>query len=152
MAKYSLSNRIVSIEANDVSLRNVFGKVTVGGQGSMLESISIDYKDDQWTTDTFSTGGYVHNKNLSKAGTITIVLSQLSENVTKFINLVNLHYTGDYQGLTITLTDTAGGNNGAPREILTASDCYFTRIPTQEYGRTASTDSWVLTCGEISYS
>lgn len=145
--KYSLANRILSLEANDASLRQWFDKVTVGGNGSALESISVEYTNEQWTTDSFATGGYVHNKNLSKVGTITIVLSQLSEKINAFKNLVNAHFTGDYQGLTLTLTDTA-----TETEILVAKDCYFTKIPNQEYGRTASTDSWVLTCGEISYS
>lgn len=145
--KYSLANRILSLEANDASLRQWFDKVTVGGNGSALDSINVEYKDEQWTTDSFATGGYVHNKNLSKVGTITIVLSQLSEKINAFKNLVNAHFTGDYQGLTLTLTDTS-----TETEILVAKDCYFTKIPNQEYGRTASTDSWVLTCGEISYS
>ena len=107
--KYSLANRILSLEANDASLRQWFDKVTVGGNGSALESITVEYTNEQWTTDSFATGGYVHNKNLSKVGTITIVLSQLSEKINSFINLVNAHFTGDYQGLTITLTDAEAG-------------------------------------------
>ena len=150
--RYSLASHILSIEPNDASLSNTIKQVQVGGQGNALESITIDMDQDMWTTESFATGAYVHSKNLAKTGKITIRLSQLSEDTDKFKNLVNLHYQGDYKGLTVTLTNSMNDTGDGPNTICICKDCYFARIPTQEYGRTASMDSWVLTCGEISYS
>ena len=152
--KYSLADYVVTLEANDASLRRVLDnkKFIVGGQGNPMEQITIEMNDDQWSTESFATGAWVHNKNLSKIGRITIRLSQLADYIDTFKNIVNIHYSGDYKGLTVAVVAVNDVNSAGSKPICTAKDCYFTKIPTQEYGKTAAMDDWVLTCGEISYS
>lgn len=141
-AKYSLADYILSIRPDDAQLSS-FGTITVGGEGNALDSIEFSYSNDMWSTTSYSTGAWVHDKNLSRVGSINISLSQLSDQVAAFKQLVNKFYGGNYQGLTLSLTDSLGNN------IATAIDCYFTRIPSQSFGSNSANQTWSLTAGKI---
>ena len=86
-----------------------------------------------------------YNKNLSKVGTASVSLSQLSDQVAKFIQFAKLFYSGDYDGFTISLT----ANDGTP--VAYCHDCYFTKIPDQSFGENAAMQTWTLTCGEVDF-
>lgn len=140
--RYSLADYILSIKANDSRL-SLFGTVTVGGEGNALDSVQIELDGNMWETTSYATGAWVHDKNLSRSGRISISLSQLSDQVAKFKQLTNIFYSGDYQGLTVTLSDSTGS------KIATCTDCYFVKIPNQKFGSKAENQTWELTSGKI---
>lgn len=144
--KYSLANYILSIDANDPEIKQMFGTISIGGEGSYLGSISLSIANPMWTTTGFSTGAWVHNKNLDRHGTATVTLSQLSETVSRFIQLCKLYYASDYNGFTISLSDISGNR------IATGVDCYITKIPDQTYENQAGNQTWEFTCGQINYN
>ena len=144
MARYSLANYILSIKPNDSAFSS-FGSITVGGEGNYNDSITISMDTNTFTTSGFATGAWVHTKNLSKTGTASVSISQVSDQVAKFIQFAKLFYSGDYEGFTVSLTT----NDGTP--IAYCNDCYFTKIPDQSFGETAGTQTWTLTCGEIDF-
>lgn len=146
MKRYSLANYILSIDSNDSTIKNMFGTISVGGEGNYLDSISISLGNNLWDTTGFATGAWVHNKNLSRVGTASLNLSQLSDSVSKFIKLCNTYYSGDYDGLTLSVVDNQGN------KICTCIDCYIQKIPDQEFGATAGMQNWVFTCGQISFN
>lgn len=145
MKRYSLATHILSFTSNDNTINDIFGTVSIGGEGSALDSIRIRLNENLWSTQGFATGGWVHNKNLSKAGTVEITINQLTDAVYKFIQLCNTYYAGDYEGLTITLSNNDG------REICECIDCYIQKIPDQEYASTAQNQTWSFTCGKITF-
>ena len=145
--KYSLANYIISFQADDPRLQPYFANFSIGGQGSMLGSITVDYKEDLFTTETFETGGWVHNKNLSKVGTVTLNISQLSVAVAKLKQLCNYFYdVENYEGFTISVDDTAGNN------VCVCKDCYPTKIPQQSLQGTAQRQDWAFTSGEVTFA
>ena len=144
MARYSLANYILSIKPNDPAL-SAFGEVTVGGEWNYHDNITISIDATMFSTTGYATGAWVHNKNLSKVGTASVSLSQLSDQVAKFIQFAKLFYSGDYDGFTISLT----ANDGTP--VAYCHDCYFTKIPDQSFGENAAMQTWTLTCGEVDF-
>lgn len=144
--KYSLANYILSIDSNDNEIKQMFGTISIGGEGSYLGSISLSIENPIWNTTGYATGAWVHNKNLDKHGTATLNLNQLSDAVSRFIQLAKLYYSGDYNGFTLSLSDI-GGNR-----IATCVDCYIREIPDQTFESQAGNQNWVFTCGQINYN
>lgn len=144
--KYSLANYILSIQPDDPALARMFNTVSVGGEGDALSTISISLDADLWSTDGFATGAWVHNKNLSRIGSISVTISQLSDRITKFKQMCNVYYNNDYSGFTLTLSDSEGN------KVCTALDSYLTKIPEQSFTESAGTQTWNFTCGEITFN
>lgn len=144
--KYSLSDYKVSIKTKDPALYSIFREITIGGEGSALDSITINTTNNLWDTTGFPTGGWVHNKNLSRVGTATISINQLSASVAKFKQLCNVYYGGDYEGVTLSVTDA--DNN----EVASCEDCFIQKIPEQAFGATAANQAWVFTCGKVTFN
>ena len=86
MARYSLANYILSIKPNDPAL-SAFGEVTVGGEGNYHDNITISIDATMFSTTGYATGAWVHNKNLSKVGTASVSLSQLSTKLPSLFSL-----------------------------------------------------------------
>ena len=143
--RYSLANYVCTIKPNDPSLLSMFGIVNIGGEGSATDFLTASRNEPLFSTDSYSTGGYVHNKNLSKTGAIAISINQLATNVGKLKRLVNAYQSGDYDGLTITVTTSDG------EIVCTGVDSVPTQIPTQEFRNTASNQTWTFNCGEINF-
>lgn len=143
--KYSLANYILSIQPNDTTLKTMFSNVSIGGEGSATDSITISLENQIWKTSAFATGAWVHDKNLARNGTADISISQLSDKVAKFKQMCNIFYNGEYDGFTLSLVDNTGN------KVCTCVDCYLTKIPNQEFKETASTQTWTFTCGEITF-
>lgn len=145
--KYSLANYILSVEPNDSQIKDMFGgTIAIGGEGSYLGSISLSLANPQWSTTGYATGAWIHSKNLDRHGTVTVTLSQLSDPVSRFIQVCARNYGNDYDGFTLSLSDISG------KRIATCVDCYITQIPDQTFADTAGTQSWSFTCGQINYS
>lgn len=141
--KYSLADYTVAIKFNDPQLQADLGAISIGGEGKYTDSISASYTNNQWQTDTFATGGWVHNKNLSRAGAVSITLSQLSEQVSKFKQICNNYYSKDYSGMTITISD----NSLNP--VCICEDCYIEQIPEQSFASAAGRQTWRFVAGNI---
>lgn len=148
--RYSLSNYTLSIASTNTVINELFETVQIGGEGDALSSITIQTENRLWETESFATGAWVHNKNLSRVGTCEISISQLSDAVAKFKTFIDYFYTGDngtdVGGVTITLND-ANSN-----VVATCIDCYPTQIPAQEFTAKASEQRWQFTCGRISFN
>ena len=143
--KYSLANYSLSIDPNDELIKQMFGTLTVGGEGNYLESMTLSYASAVFSTQGYATGGWVHDKNLDRHGTVSITLNQLSDKVAKFIQLVKLSLSGDYEGFTLSLSDVDGN------KIATCVDCYISQIPEQSFASTSQTQTWSFTCGQINF-
>ena len=143
--KYSLANYILSIDSNDSEIKNIFGTITVGGEGDYLDSLTLSHESNIYSTTGYATGGWVHNKNLDRHGTATISINQLSDRVGRFIQLAKLAFSGDYAGFTLSLSDIDGN------KIATCVDCYITKIPDQSFNPQAQNQIWTFTCGQINY-
>lgn len=141
--KYSLADYLLTVKTNDPALASVFSELTIGGEGSYLDSITINIDANMWETTGYATGGWVHDKNLSRVGTATVSLSQLSEKISKFKNLVNMYYGGDFGGLTLTLMDSNAN------KIAECEDAFIQKIPSQEFASKAAQQTWTFTCGKI---
>lgn len=141
---YSLANYKVAISINDSILKTAFGDVlTVGGNGSQLESMSVDFNASIFSKQTYSTGGYVFDKSYDRSGSLSITLNQLSEEVGKFKNLINMYYAGDYETLSIVLT------NNENEKVIEMIDCLPSKIPTQQFQSSAQTQTWGFEVGRI---
>lgn len=144
--KYSLANYILSIDSNDAQIKNIFGTISIGGEGSYLDSITLNNDATIYTTQGYATGGYVHTKSLDRHGKAVISLNQLSDKVSRFIQLAKLSLSGDYEGFTLSLTDIDGN------KIATCIDCYIEKIPDQAFGQSAQNQTWSFTCGQVNYN
>ena len=145
--RYSLSRYILTIA---IPAKLGFGSKTlsVGGEASYLDSITISFNNALWSTTGDATGSWVHTKNLDRTGTVTVSLSQLANNVSQFKTLCSTYFNAesDYDGLTLTLKDIDGN------EIASCEDCYITKIPDQGFQSTAQQQSWTFTCGKITFN
>lgn len=147
--KYSLADYILNIQSNDPDIAAILtgnSGLSIGGEGSALESINIKIDNELFSTTSYATGGWVHEKNLARNGTIDVTLNQLSKNVAKFKQLCNMYYGKDYASLTITLVDSEAN------EIARCEDCFIKAIPVQDFKGTSSTQTWSLTAGKITFN
>lgn len=143
--RYSLADYILSIKSDDPNLQS-FGTISVGGEGDAIDSISVELDNNMWDTTGFATGAWIHDKNLSRTGKVTITLSQLSDKVAKFVQLAKVFYTGDFEGLTMSVTDSSG------QEVALCEDCYVVKIPRQDFASRAANQAWTFTAGRITFS
>ncbi len=144
--RYSLANYILSVKPDDPAINAMFGTISIGGEGNAVGSITLETSNDMWQTKGYATGAWIHSKNLSRIGTATISLSQLTDAVAKFKTLCNKFYQADYAGFTLTLSDIDGN------KIADCIDAYIRKVPAQENGETAADQQWVFTCGQIVYT
>lgn len=145
MRKYSLANYILSITPNDPQINTMFGTISVGGEGSYLDDVSISMSETMFSTESYATGAWVHNKNLARNGSVTVSLNQLSDTVARFKQMCKTFYAGDYEGFTITLSTNNAEN------VATCIDCLITKIPDQSFGESAGKQTWTFTAGQISF-
>lgn len=144
--KYSLANYILSIEPNDNEIKRLFGTIAIGGEGSVLNTITLSHINPMFSTTGYATGGWVHTKSLDRHGTVSLTINQLSDKIGKFIQLVTLFISHDYDGFTLSLSDTNGN------KIATCIDCYISKIPEQSFKESAEEQTWEFTCGQINYN
>lgn len=143
--KYSLANYILSIEPNDPRIREMFGTISIGGEGSYVGSVTLRRSNNMFDTTSFATGGWVHNKNMSRVGSVSLTLNQLSDKVMKFIKLSETFLTGDFDGFTLSLMS----NDSV--KVANAIDAYIVKVPDQEFADSASNQTWEFTCGQVNF-
>lgn len=141
---YSLANYKMTITSSDANIKRIFGEaMTIGGNGSYVGSFSVNISTSIHGVSGYNTGGYVFSKNYDRTGTISVNLNQLSDEVSKFKNLIKLYYSGDYDTLTIVLT------NNENEKVVECIDCLPQSIPTQSFGTEASNQTWSFVVGKI---
>jgi hypothetical protein len=143
--RYSLSDYILSIEPGDNELKEAFGTITIGGEGSYVGSVRASQTNDLFTTKGYATGDWVHNKNMDRTGTVEISLNQLAEKVGVLMRLINYYFLGDYDGATISIVDKSG------KHVCSASDCYPAKPADQDFGAEAADQTWTFTCGKVTF-
>ena len=142
--RYSLAKYLLSIKSENFEINDIIGSVAIGGEGAAIGSISVKYDNDLWSTEGYSTGGYVQNKNLSRTGSISVEINQLSDKISKFIQLCNISFSGIDDPLTLSIID-----NDSNQIIASGIDCHIRKIPDQEFKNEASNQTWEFTCGKI---
>lgn len=151
MARYSLADYTLALTlpSDFATEMGLTGSLVVGGEGSYLDSFLVELDNDMYSTKGDSTGSWVHDRNLSRTGKVTISIHQLSDNIAKFKKIVNLYYTSstNYQGITLALSP-----NQSEHHVVDCEDCYFQKIPNQEFGSESGNQSWILTCGQITFN
>lgn len=144
MKRYCLANYILTVDIpEDIG----FGtqSVTVGGEGSYTESMTVKFNSDLFSTSADNTGSWVHTKNLDSSGTIDVSLNQVSDKVAVFKALINTYRAIDSEasGLTLTLRDNLNNT------LVIAEDCLIPGVPSQDFGNTPANQTWSFTCGRI---
>ena len=147
MEIYSLANYKLTLTSDDPTIIATFGEsISIGGQGKKIGSISINQTNSPYALKSFETGGYYYDKTLDRSGTITISLNQLAEEVAKFKTLLNLYYTGDYNGFTAVLTTNENV------KVAECIDCLMTNVPNQSFGGSTGSQEWQFGTGQITFS
>lgn len=149
---YSLSDYIVSVVVPE-SLYSVYGvdnRISIGGDKSYNGGIIINMNSQTWTTHGDATGSYYHDKSKDRTGTLTVNLTQISDNVLRLIRLFNAYYSSDSSndGLTITLSKAIGNDQ---KIVATCNSCML-NLPNLDFEDAAKQHGWAFTCGEIIFS
>lgn len=146
MKRYCLANYILTIDIpEDIGFGST--SVSIGGEGSYLDSITISRPTEMFKTEGDSTGSWVHTKSLDKTGTVTVSIKQVSDKIAVFKALMNVYgnLNTEADGLTLTLRDTL--NN----DICICEDCLIDKIPDQSFEAEPKSQSWSFTCGRITF-
>lgn len=146
MKRYCLANYILTADIpEDIG----FGTqtVSIGGEGSYMNTITVKLNKDLFTTEGDNTGSWVHVKNLNKTGTVEVSIKQVANSVAVFKALMNIYHNlnSEASGMTLTLRDTLNNT------ICICKDCLLTRVPDQSFENEPSNQTWTFTCGCIDY-
>lgn len=144
--KYSLVDYVLTISIPQ-KLRSALGLTTIsiGGEGTYLDSFSFSMNSDTWSINGDNTGSYIHTKSLNRTGSSELVLNQLAPKVIQLTRLFNLYFSSDVidEGVTMTLSD-ADSNT-----VVTCSDCFIKKLPNIEIQGTPAPRRWTFNCGKI---
>lgn len=155
--KYSLSDYqlVVTINApSEVNIPGITGsKFSIGGDGginkngSFLGLITVSRAVDAWTTETDATGSWVHNRNLAKAGTISVNITQISDSIVKLMQVFSLFEEDDsLNDLSLQVVNLEG------KVMVDAESCLIQKPSDLNLGETAEKQAWTFTCGKITYN
>lgn len=150
--RYSLASHSVQFATDNEQITKLFGNLQIGGEGNAIGSISASIDATLWSTKTYATGAWVHEKNLSRSGKVTLSISQLAPVVAKLITLCNMFYkdvedgvdNNSINGLTINIMQGS-------KQVAICEDCYPTKIPSQDFGESAADQNWEFTSGRITF-
>lgn len=155
-SRYSLADYTVTIDFPGYG--DLKGeKISIGGPGengygSCVGEIKVTRNKELWTTEGDPTGSWVHNKDLNRTGTVEINLRQVSDQIYKLMQICQAYEgaTRNVKGLEITVNPV--GDFGFPIiDFITCEDCMITKIPDQDYRETAQEQTWIFTCGRVSF-
>ena len=146
MKRYCLADYILTADIPN-SLGFGTSSVSIGGEGSYLDSISVSIDANMFETTADATGSWVHKKTLDRHGSVTVTINQMSDKVAIFKALMNVYAktTSDVEGMTLALRDSMNNT------ICICNDCLLTKIPDQSFASDPGTQAWTFTCGEILY-
>ena len=159
LADYQLTIGLGDSIAARLGLRDSYGNLltnfSIGGpgengEGSFVGQITVNRAEDLFTTTGDHTGSWVHDKNLNRTGTITIDITQISDDIVTLVQLCQIFESvqSNMPGMELTINSVA---SSASATMVTGRDCYIQRLPELPLGENAQRMSWVFTCGQITY-
>lgn len=151
---YSLTDYTLSVVVNDdllsaLGLDSSNNTITIGGNSSYVGQINIEARNQSmFSTEGDATGSWVHNKNKSRVGKISVQINQISEKVDLLTRILEYYYdaASDIGGLTLRVNKLSGNT---PIVVAQGNDCYIENNPAKTYGNTAADQTWSFTCGEV---
>jgi len=118
--------------------------ITIGGNGTLLGTVSYDYTDDMFSIDTSPDGGYSSNFSASKAGKVNITLKQTSSKVEELINFIQWCRSHPESAMSkITISDTLGNI------ACTANGVFPIKVPGNSASSAAGDRTFEFVAGEI---
>lgn len=159
LADYQLTIGLSDSIAAKLGLRDQFGNLltnfSIGGpgengEGSFVGQISVQRSRELFSTTGDPTGSWVHDKNLDRTGTISIDITQISDDVITLVQLCQIFESvqSSMPGLELTINSVA---SSAGNTMVTGRDCYIQKLPDLTLGETAGRLTWSFTCGQIVY-
>lgn len=149
MKRYALADYLLTISI-PTEIASDFGAetITIGGEGSYLDSLTISSSTELFQTKGDATGGWVHVKNLDRSGTITLTIQQVSDDVAKLKRLFNVFYSlsTESDGLTLTIKSSVSNN-----VVAICNDVVIAKVPDQSFSSDVATQQWTLNAGQIVY-
>lgn len=161
---YSLADYQLTIGLNDniaslLGLTDQYGNIltnfSIGGpgengEGSFVGQIVINRAKELFTTVGDATGSWVHDKSLDRTGTITIDITQISDDIVILVQLCQIFESvqSSMPGLELTINSVS---SNVSNTMITGRDCYIQKLPDITLGETSGKLSWVFTCGQIIY-
>lgn len=146
--RYSLADYILEITLPN-SIKAILGlsddTISIGGEGSYLDSIGFSLNNNLWETQGDNTGSYIHIKNLDRTGTASLSMNMMSPKVIQLTTILSTYYNNDSDddALTITLS------NADSTLVITAESCYLTKLPDINLSNEPGNRTWNFTCGKI---
>ncbi len=119
-----------------------------GIDGSYTGSITVKRNKELWTTEGDATGSWVHNKNLDRTGTISVDITQVSDQIVTLTYLCSAYES---------VQDSIGGleieikNIATNETVASGIDCYITKIPDHNFKETADRFTFEFTCGRVMF-
>lgn len=147
--KYSLADYILEItlpESLSTGLGLDNNTISIGGEGSYLDNITMSLNSDLWSTNGDHTGGFIHVKNLDRTGTASLNINMLSPKNAQLTTVLNRYYNSDSSDEEINLTLS---NVRESNVVVTCNSCYLTKIPALSIDTEPGARTWTFTCGEI---
>ena len=162
--QYSLADHQLTIGiperiARQLGLRDSFGNLltnfTIGGpgengEGSFVGQIAAERSEELFKTTGDATGSWVHDKNLNRTGTITLEITQISDDVVTLVQLCQIYESlqTNMPGLELTISSVATGTSTT---MVTGRDCYIQKLANLTLASEAQRLTWVFTCGQVIY-
>ena len=159
LADYQLTIGFPTNVASALNLRDAYGNLitnfTIGGpgengEGSFVGQISVNRSVNAFETDGDATGSWVHNKNNNKTGSISVSITQISDDIIRLIQLTQVYESiqENVQGLTLTINSSAIDET---TPLVTGNDCFIQKLPNYNFQASAQSMEWSFTCGQILY-
>lgn len=159
LADYQLTIGLGDSIASLLGLRDSYGNLltnfSIGGpgengEGSFVGQITVNRAQDLFTTTGDATGSWVHDKNLNRTGTITIDITQISDDIITLVQLCQIFESvqSNMPGLELTINSVA---SSAGTTMVTGRDCYISKLPELTLADSAGKLTWSFTCGQIVY-
>lgn len=122
------------------------GPGETGIEGSYVGQITVKRNKPLWSTDGDATGSWVHSKNLDRTGSISVDITQVSDQIVTltYICMAYESVQENVDGLKILVTNTA-----TQEPVAECDDCYITQIPDHSFKDTADKYTFEFTCGRI---
>ena len=150
-----LSNSVASLLGLRDRDNNLLTNFSIGGpgengEGSFVGQIVVNRAQDLFTTTGDATGSWVHDKNLNRTGTITVEITQISDDIVTLVQLCQIFESiqSSMPGLELTINSAA---SSTAKTMVTGRDAYIQKLPDITLGESAGKLSWVFTCGQVIY-
>lgn len=140
---YSLADYRLIISQNGRDLFSI-GGYGQNGAGSFVNQVTVRQTNDTWTTDSDATGSWVHNKNMSRTGTVALQIRQVSDDVLTLLYFYNLYFNDSSDNNPYDLTICKDADI-----VAKAESCFITKAPDRDFQATAQNMEFSWTCGKI---